>query len=409
LEKSWGNQYHAQISVQFKKDNGESVLTVTDNGIGMDEFIIDNYYSKIGSSFYKSTDFYEIKSQFGISFTPISRFGIGVLSYFMVSDSIAIDTRRLIDAHESSEPIEVVVEGHESIFCIREGRRKHPGTATELRLLKDNPWEYITGVNFYGLVVQLIPNPPFPIEITYQSNQYIHSPESFLNTKSKLYSELRWPNHKYVRQLELDISDSYLGIAGTAIIGILEKQRSPAEKVEAFSKEVSITGTLERFDLKTVISVGRNKIQKFVDSIEIDDEGNTEVSSVNHTIMDSKSRLSSHGVQIPMKLFPSDWEAINQRARLDWPFPAIVVVDLNCQRDVDLNSARTQVMYNEKWSDFAETLAYVICREVFKKVSTQYRIRLVDIWKSKCKDENFLQGLEKAHTLHYENQSHESK
>lgn len=53
----------------------------------MDQYIIDNYYSKVGTSFYKSTDFYTLKSETKADFTPTSRFGIGILSCFMVADT----------------------------------------------------------------------------------------------------------------------------------------------------------------------------------------------------------------------------------------------------------------------------------------------------------------------------------
>src|SRR5690606_18035878 len=57
-EAKWGNLYEPNISVKYYTENGEDILEVIDNGTGMDGYIIDNYYSKIGSSFYKSKDFY---------------------------------------------------------------------------------------------------------------------------------------------------------------------------------------------------------------------------------------------------------------------------------------------------------------------------------------------------------------
>ncbi|WP_218033622.1 hypothetical protein, partial [Paenibacillus alginolyticus] len=69
---------------------------------------------------------------------------------------------------------------------------------------------------------------------------------------------------------------------------------------------------------------------------------------------------------------------------------------INGNRDIDLNSARTEVTYNEKWTDFAETLSFVVCRELSKQVSFKYWEKLKKVWTSRCKDELFLRGLNKV-------------
>jgi molecular chaperone HtpG len=47
-ESKWGNLYEPKILVKYYTENGEDILEVIDNGTGMDEYIINNYYSKIG-------------------------------------------------------------------------------------------------------------------------------------------------------------------------------------------------------------------------------------------------------------------------------------------------------------------------------------------------------------------------
>lgn len=64
------------------------ILTIEDNGTGMSQAIIENHLLKVGSSRYQDAEF---KKQFP-NFFPISRFGIGVLSCFMVADSVEITT-----------------------------------------------------------------------------------------------------------------------------------------------------------------------------------------------------------------------------------------------------------------------------------------------------------------------------
>ncbi len=69
-------------------DSQERVLSVEDNGTGMTQEIIEQHLLRVGSSRYQSPDF---KRQYP-DFSPISRFGIGLLSAFMVADTVEIIT-----------------------------------------------------------------------------------------------------------------------------------------------------------------------------------------------------------------------------------------------------------------------------------------------------------------------------
>jgi HSP90 family molecular chaperone len=70
---------------------------IDDYGMGMSETIINNYLLKVGNSYYLSDEFkirkLEYKEKDNVDFTPISRFGIGILSCFIVGDHIEINTR----------------------------------------------------------------------------------------------------------------------------------------------------------------------------------------------------------------------------------------------------------------------------------------------------------------------------
>ncbi|MGY4540091.1 hypothetical protein ACVW0P_004533 [Mucilaginibacter sp. UYNi724] len=128
-ELKWKNLYEPEITVSFyTNEDGDDVLEVNDNGTGMDQYIIDNYYSKVGSSFYKSTDFYKLKTDSNADFTPTSRFGIGILSCFMVADTLIVDTKRKYASDESSPALNITVEGQESIFWIKPSKRTNAGT-----------------------------------------------------------------------------------------------------------------------------------------------------------------------------------------------------------------------------------------------------------------------------------------
>ncbi|MFI5090336.1 MAG: ATP-binding protein [Terriglobales bacterium] len=62
----------------------------TDNGIGMDRYTLDNYFTKIGRSWYQSPDF----RRHLLTHDPVSKFGVGVLSCFAISPTLTVVTKR---------------------------------------------------------------------------------------------------------------------------------------------------------------------------------------------------------------------------------------------------------------------------------------------------------------------------
>lgn len=91
------------VRLQYKLNEGNSdtegnivvtwsskdlTLTIQDNGTGMTQEIIERHLLNVGSSRYQDPKFKETFPDF----SPISRFGIGVLSTFMVADNVQIVT-----------------------------------------------------------------------------------------------------------------------------------------------------------------------------------------------------------------------------------------------------------------------------------------------------------------------------
>jgi molecular chaperone HtpG len=63
-------------------------LMIADNGTGMSQAVIERHLLRVGSSRYQDPEFQRQHPEF----SPISRFGIGVLSTFMVADAVTITT-----------------------------------------------------------------------------------------------------------------------------------------------------------------------------------------------------------------------------------------------------------------------------------------------------------------------------
>lgn len=89
-----------EIRIRTWRDGeGFDWFQIEDNGIGMDEDVILNYFLKVGRSYYSSEDFRADLRRYGggRSYAPISRFGIGVLSCFMADPErsrIELSTRK---------------------------------------------------------------------------------------------------------------------------------------------------------------------------------------------------------------------------------------------------------------------------------------------------------------------------
>lgn len=74
--------------VTIEWDSLERILSFSDNGTGMTISDIENYLLKVGASKYRQKQFQESYKEFN----PISRFGIGILTCFMVANDVDIET-----------------------------------------------------------------------------------------------------------------------------------------------------------------------------------------------------------------------------------------------------------------------------------------------------------------------------
>lgn len=86
-QKSFG--YSPAIWIELDKDNNQ--VRITDNGIGMNRFVLENYFLKIGKSLYGSDAYLESNSHF----KHTGHFGIGFFAAFMLSDHVEIRTRHM--------------------------------------------------------------------------------------------------------------------------------------------------------------------------------------------------------------------------------------------------------------------------------------------------------------------------
>ena len=91
-----GESYHSRVVVEFiSRPDGHATIRVSDNGIGMTGDVIKNYYMVAGSSYRYDPAWkkdYLDPDTLVPKVVRSGRFGIGVLSTFLLGDNIHVET-----------------------------------------------------------------------------------------------------------------------------------------------------------------------------------------------------------------------------------------------------------------------------------------------------------------------------
>ena len=116
--------YKPKISIIINESKNE--IIIKDNGTGMTKSTIYNYFLNIGKSFYVSDEF--LLEDY--NYKPISSFGIGFLSCFMLSTTVKIISKHFNDIHEYELDIEV----NNPYYCLKEKLNPINSGGTEIIL-----------------------------------------------------------------------------------------------------------------------------------------------------------------------------------------------------------------------------------------------------------------------------------
>ncbi len=146
--------YTPKISIERKPDH--KTIVVRDNGIGMDKNWVEKYFLPIGISFYRSEEFENIAS-LDMGFSPISRFGIGILSCFMVADKVVVRTKKL-----NTVGLELTVSDFRNYFEVKQDNLLEQGTEIILTLKPE-----FANIDCLGYLLENIKFTQEPIEYVY--------------------------------------------------------------------------------------------------------------------------------------------------------------------------------------------------------------------------------------------------
>jgi len=139
VSKEWLEKYHVNVSLETRPIQNElsgekeeiQFIIIEDFGIGMDQDIIEHYLLQVGHSFYTTEEFRR-----NYRFVGTSRFGLGFLSVFAVSDSILVETFKPTSERKNGA-MRLVLTGPRNYLLTERCDRNSSGTKIEIRLKKN--------------------------------------------------------------------------------------------------------------------------------------------------------------------------------------------------------------------------------------------------------------------------------
>lgn len=144
------NDYSPEIKVVIEQDS----IKIEDNGLGMDDFIIENFFGRLGSSFYEQE---KVKSEF----EAIGQFGVGIFSYFLLGEFIDIETKT-----QKGETLKFRIDKDPKNYFhfFEETQRKSTGTTITLNLKPDIQDKY-NSTDYHNYIRHTFRHVEFPITV----------------------------------------------------------------------------------------------------------------------------------------------------------------------------------------------------------------------------------------------------
>ncbi|MEU6099945.1 wHTH domain-containing protein [Streptomyces flaveolus] len=116
-------EWKPTIEIHQKSDGHRMYVECVDNGSGMDRYELVEAFAQGGARLSHLASFQQEQADWesrGINFHRNSRFGIGVLSYFMLADEIQVVTRKFNRDRTFGQPLRVTVFGPDDLFEVKD-------------------------------------------------------------------------------------------------------------------------------------------------------------------------------------------------------------------------------------------------------------------------------------------------
>ena len=232
-----------RITVRYEeptKDNPIPRLSVIDTGTGMDAFVLERYFLKIGRSFYNSSDFNEIRvslTKRNLDFAPVSEFGIGFLSCFLLADHVEVETAMWEPLRSDTLKRTLRIDGPTRLIRLdqdrNDGTGRFKGTRIALSLTRGSTsssrqppsWEEVN--TYLGEVCQDL---PYVLEL-----EHVAAGSVDRTRGEPLPLQVDIPAHFATEALRITVHEDEVGMEGE--IGLI-----PASAVDRFEREQAEKG-----------------------------------------------------------------------------------------------------------------------------------------------------------------------
>lgn len=125
VREAQGDSFDKNIYITLGRKNNKTYFKIKDFGTGMDQFKIERYFTSIGRSFYSGDEYRDLE----LDYKPISNFGIGFLSAFMICREIDVRTKYF---ESESQGIRLHIPNYDGCFFIEKDDSAEVGTEITL-------------------------------------------------------------------------------------------------------------------------------------------------------------------------------------------------------------------------------------------------------------------------------------
>ncbi|WP_054637795.1 hypothetical protein [Thalassobacillus sp. C254] len=284
----------------------------------------------------------------------------------MIADNVLVETKRLLGAYETSEPIELTLEGIDGFFWYKKGSKKVPGTKITLELKDDSIKHLKTEEDLTFHLLENVTNPDFV-------NPLLKVNGVPLNSSTRGYSEIdryqKWggTSDNKIEYYYIEINAE--GIEGNIEIALLKEEDQYVKEVILWEKDVDVNGT--GCTLEEKLQLGVNSIEHTSDSISHDgDVPDVNSGSYNELITDGK--LFLNGIRINENIFnsPVKWGKRSEPEKIELPFALKYNLNLTGKTDLNLTASRENIVKDDLWFDFKKQLTNLILKGLVEKINS---------------------------------------
>ncbi len=230
-----------RIFVRYEEANDQQtqpVVSVSDTGTGMDAFVLERYFLRVGQSYYSSGEFNEERvslRKHGLDFAPVSEFGIGFLSCFLLADRVEVETAMWESLRGDTRKRTLIIDGPTRLIRLdedpNEGSRRFKGTCVRLHLCRGSKgresgppsWEHIR-----TYLQEVCQDLPYRIELEHVHTLAKELLEEHIDPKPLV---VQVPSHLDSAVLRIPVQDSEFGLEGEIALTNLSKKQELDRKL----------------------------------------------------------------------------------------------------------------------------------------------------------------------------------